>query len=229
MKTVLFVEDESKIREVVTAYLTNKGFRVIACETGAEALRAFSCEDITIAVLDLMLPDISGEEICTRIRKQSSLPVIMLTAKTAESDLLNGLKIGADDYITKPFSLKELAARIETVLRRSEGNRPAASTYSWNHDDLVVDFENNAVSKCGVKVVLTASEWKLLGTLVRNPQKTFTREELISLVFGLDFDGYDRAVDTHIKNLRKKIETDTKAPQYILTVHGIGYKFGGEE
>ena len=228
MKTVLLVDDEDKIREVVAAYLENKGFRVIACSTGSEALQALSREGIAIAVLDLMLPDISGEEICARIRKVSPLPVIMLTAKTAESDLLNGLKIGADDYITKPFSLKELSARIEAVLRRSETHRPAASKYAWNHDDLVVDFENNAVSKNGKPVVLTASEWKLLGVLVRNPQKTFTRDDLISLVFGLDFEGYDRAVDTHIKNLRKKIETDTKNPQYILTIHGIGYRFGGE-
>lgn len=228
MKTVLFVDDEDKLREVVSAYLTNKGYRVIACSTGTEALQAFSQEDISIALLDLMLPDISGEEICAKIRKSSSLPVIMVTAKTAECDHLNGLEIGADDYITKPFSLKVLAARIETILRRSELNRPTASKYSWNGDDLVVDFENNSVLKCGLDVVLTASEWKLLGVLVRNPKKTFTREELISLVFGLDFDSFDRAVDTHIKNLRKKIETDTKNPQYILTVHGIGYRFGGE-
>lgn len=226
MKTVLLVDDEDKIREAVSAYLENKGFRVIACGTGAEALEVLSREEISIVLLDLMLPDISGEEICAKIRKQSSLPVIMLTAKTAESDLLNGLKIGADDYITKPFSLKVLTARIETVLRRSEP-KPSASKYSWNNDDLIVNFEDNAIYKRGENIVLTACEWKLFGVFVRNPQKTFTREELISLVFGLDFDGYDRAVDTHIKNLRKKIETDTKDPQYILTVHGIGYKFGG--
>ena len=228
MRTVLLVDDEDKIREVVSAYLENKGFRVIVCGTGAEALSALSREEISIAVLDLMLPDISGEEICANIRKKSALPVIMLTAKTAESDLLSGLEIGADDYITKPFSLKVLTARIEAVLRRSE-SKPAASRYSWNNDELVVDFEKNALFKRGEQIILTASEWKLLGVLVRNPQKIFTREELISHVFGLDFDGYDRAVDTHIKNLRKKIETDTKAPQYILTVHGIGYKFGGEK
>lgn len=227
MRTVLLVDDEDKIREVVSAYLENKGFCVIACSTGAEALQALSREEISIVLLDLMLPDISGEEICAKIRKQSSLPVIMLTAKTAERDVLNGLEIGADDYITKPFSLKVLTARIETVLRRSE-SKPAASKYSWNNDDLVVDFENNALFKQGENIILTASEWKLLGVLVRNPQKTFSRDELIALVFGLDFDGYDRAIDTHIKNLRKKIEADTKNPQYILTVHGIGYKFGGE-
>ena len=181
-------------------------------------------------ILDLMLPGISGEEVCQAIRKQSRVPIIMLTAKTQEEDVLNGLDIGADDYVTKPFSIKQLYARMEAILRRTADDlKPLAQKFSWNAGDLQIDFEHNAVRKQGELLNLTPSEWKILSALIKHPQKVFSRDSLIDLAFGSDFDGYDRVIDTHIKNLRKKVETDPKEPVYVKTVHGLGYKFGGAE
>ena len=154
----------------------------------------------------------------------------MLTAKTQEADVLDGLNIGADDYVTKPFSIKQLYARMEAILRRTSNDlKPLAEKFSWNGNDLQSDFEHNEVRKQGHLLSLTPSEWKILSALIRDPQKVFSRDNLIDLVFGLDFDGYDRVIDTHIKNLRKKVETDPKKPVYVKTVHGLGYKFGGGE
>lgn len=185
-------------------------------------------EPISLVILDLMLPDLPGEEVCVRIRKQSRVPIIMLTAKNVEYDMIHGLDLGADDYITKPFSLKNLSARVQAVLRRStEDLVPLARQFSWNQGDLVIDYDRKEVRKKGEPVALTAIEWKLLAAFTKYPQKIFTRENLIELVFGLDFSGYDRVIDTHIKNLRKKIEDDSKQPVYLCTVHGMGYKFGG--
>lgn len=154
----------------------------------------------------------------------------MLTAKAAEQDLLDGLMNGADDYVTKPFSVLELYARMEAVLRRAGDElTPLAQRFSWDGDDLVMDLEHDEVYKQGRRLSLTGSEWRILLALVRHPGKTFSREALIDLVYGPAFDGFDRAIDTHIKNLRKKMETDPKAPRYIRTVHGMGYRFGGSE
>ena len=228
-KNILVVDDEPKILEAVTSYLKSKGYTVYVAENGQKALEVFERNNIAMMVLDLMLPDVSGEEVCARIRKKSRVPIIMLTAKTQENDLLNGLHLGADDYITKPFSLKELLARIETVLRRSANDLiPLTVKNSWRDGDLVIDFEQNTVLKRGVVVNLTSSERKILSVLVKYPGKVFTREELIAIAFGSDFDGFDRVIDTHIKNLRKKIEDDLKSPVYVLTVHRLGYKFVGE-
>ncbi len=175
-----------------------------------------------------MLPDLSGEEICVEIRKKSRVPIIMLTAKIEESDLLTGLNIGADDYITKPFSLKELYARIEAVLRRSSDDLvPLYNKTSFNHGDLEVEFESHTVKKKRVEINLTPHEFKLLAALIKYPNRVFTREDLIKAAFGDEFEGYDRTVDSHIKNLRQKIESDPRSPVYILTIFGIGYKFGG--
>ena len=230
IQTILVVEDESMIREAVSSYLEKQGCRVFAAENAREALRIFEREAVTFVILDLMLPDRSGEEVCRELRKKSRVPIIMLTAKTQEEDVLNGLMIGADDYITKPFSLKELYARMTVILRRTcEDLRPLAEKYSWNNNDLRLDFEHQEVYKKGELLSLTPIEWKILSALIRHPKKSYTREELIELVFEPDFDGYDRVIDTHIKNLRKKLEDDPKAPVYIKTVHGIGYKFGGEK
>lgn len=230
VQTVLVVDDEPMIREAVTSYLHKRGCRVFSADNGRDALAIFGQEAITFVILDLMLPDISGEEICALIRKQSSVPVIMLTAKTQEEDVLNGLQIGADDYVTKPFSLKELYARMTVILRRSSQDlRPLAEKFSWNNHDLNLDFEHHEVHKKGKPLSLTPIEWKILSALIRRPKKVYTRDELIELVFGPDFDGYDRVIDTHIKNLRKKVEDDPKKPFYVKTVHGLGYKFGGEE
>lgn len=228
-KNILIVDDEAMIREVVSSYLEKKGFCVFTAETGLEALEIFEKQNIAFIILDLMLPDLSGEEICARIRKKSRVPIIMLTAKTTEQDLLNGLNIGADDYITKPFSLKVLYARIEVILRRSSDDlKPLANRFQWNNGDLEVDFEHFIVKKHGDIINLTPIEWKLFSCFVKYPQKIFTRDDLIAIAFEMDFDGYDRVIDTHIKNLRKKLEDDPRKPMYIQTVYGIGYKFGGD-
>ena len=227
-KTVLVVDDEAMIRESVSAYITKQGYHVITADNGREALEIFQKKTILFVILDLMLPGMPGEEVCQAIRKQSRVPIIMLTAKTQEADVLDGLNIGADDYVTKPFSIKQLYARMEAILRRTSNDlKPLAEKFSWNCNDLQIDFEHNEVRKQGHLLSLTPSEWKILSALIRDPQKVFSRDNLIDLVFGLDFDGYDRVIDTHIKNLRKKVETDPKKPVYVKTVHGLGYKFGG--
>ena len=227
-RKLLVADDEEMIREAVASYLESQGYQVFRAENGEEALNILKREPISLVILDLMLPDLPGEEVCVRIRKQSRMPIIMLTAKNVEYDMIHGLDLGADDYITKPFSLKNLSARVQAVLRRStEDLVPLARQFSWNQGDLVIDYDRKEVRKKGEPVALTAIEWKLLAAFTKYPQKIFTRENLIELVFGLDFFGYDRVIDTHIKNLRKKIEDDSKQPVYLCTVHGMGYKFGG--
>lgn len=227
-RKLLVADDEEMIREAVASYLESQGYQVFRAENGEEALNILKREPISLVILDLMLPDLPGEEVCVRIRKQSRVPIIMLTAKNVEYDMIHGLDLGADDYITKPFSLKNSSARVQAVLRRStEDLVPLARQFSWNQGDLVIDYDRKEVRKKGEPVALTAIEWKLLAAFTKYPQKIFTRENLIELVFGLDFSGYDRVIDTHIKNLRKKIEDDSKQPVYLCTVHGMGYKFGG--
>ena len=227
-RKLLVADDEEMIREAVASYLESQGYQVFRAENGEEALNILKREPISLVILDLMLPDLPGEEVCVRIWKQSRVPIIMLTAKNVEYDMIHGLDLGADDYITKPFSLKNLSARVQAVLRRStEDLVPLARQFSWNQGDLVIDYDRKEVRKKGEPVALTAIEWKLLAAFTKYPQKIFTRENLIELVFGLDFSGYDRVIDTHIKNLRKKIEDDSKQPVYLCTVHGMGYKFGG--
>ena len=227
-RKLLVADDEEMIREAVASYLESQGYQVFRAENGEEALNILKREPISLVILDLMLPDLPGEEVCVRNRKQSRVPIIMLTAKIVEYDMIHGLDLGADDYITKPFSLKNLSARVQAVLRRStEDLVPLARQFSWNQGDLVIDYDRKEVRKKGEPVALTAIEWKLLAAFTKYPQKIFTRENLIELVFGLDFSGYDRVIDTHIKNLRKKIEDDSKQPVYLCTVHGMGYKFGG--
>ena len=226
-KNVLVVDDEAMIRESVSAYITKQGYHVFAAGDGKEALEVFRKHPIMFVILDLMLPGMSGEEVCQAIRRQSRVPIIMLTAKTQENDVLNGLNIGADDYVTKPFSIKQLYARMEAVLRRTVRDlKPLAEKFSWNDHDLQIDFEHNEVRKQGAHLSLTPSEWKILSAMVKYPKKVFTRDDLIDLVFGPDFDGYDRVIDTHIKNLRKKLDRDV-----IRTVRGVGYRLEkkGEE
>ncbi|QIB69673.1 response regulator transcription factor [Aminipila butyrica] len=228
-KNILVVDDEPKIVEVVSALLESRGFRVFSAENGEKALEIFNQENISLVLLDLMMPGMSGEEVCAAMRRKSRVPIIMLTAKVDEENVVEGLTLGADDYITKPFGLKELYARVESVLRRASGElKPLAVRNSWRDGDLMVDFETDEVRKKGVALSLTASELKILSTLIKHPGKVFTREELITLALGADFDGYDRAIDSHVKNIRKKIEDDPKSPVYVLTIPGRGYKFGGE-
>ena len=228
-KSILVVDDEPKILEVISALLTSKGFRVFSAENGEGALDIFHHQNITLVILDLMMPGLSGEAVCEQIRKKSRVPIIMLTAKVEEEDVVKGLGLGADDYITKPFGLKELYARVEALLRRSGDDLvPLTVRNSWNNGDLVIDFEQSELLKKGAVVVLTPSEMKILSALIKYPGRVFNREALISIALGEDFDGYDRAIDSHIKNIRQKIEDDPKSPVYIITVHGLGYKFGGD-
>jgi len=223
------VDDEVKIVEVVKSYLENSGYLVCEAYNGKEALDKFEKENPALIVLDLMLPDMTGEEICKSLRKKSRVPIIMLTAKVEEEDILKGLNIGADDYVTKPFSPRQLVARVEAVLRRaSNALIPLSSIISFNNDELVIDTLKYEVKRRGEIINLTPNEYKLLLTMVKYPDKTFTREELINIGLGEDFNGYDRTIDTYIKNIRQKIEPDPKNPKYILTIHGVGYRFGGE-
>ena len=227
-RNILVVDDEPRILEAVTAFLESKGFRVFRAENGRRALEIFDSENILLVILDLMLPDISGEEVCRIIRKKSRAPILMLTAKADEESLLEGLGLGADDYITKPFSLKALYARMEAVLRRTRDDLvPLAARNSFGDGDLVVDFEQNVVKKKQTAVALTPSEMKILAVLIKYPGKVFTRASLIELTLGYEYEGYERTIDSHIKNLRQKIEDDPKAPRYVLTVYGLGYRFGG--
>jgi DNA-binding response OmpR family regulator len=169
----------------------------------------------------------SGEEVCEEIRKASRVPIIMLTAKSGEGDKLSGFSLGADDYVTKPFSPRELIARIQSVLRRcNEGISPLYNPVSWNDGDLEMDFESHTVKKKGSKIKLTPSEFKILSCLVKYPGRVFTREELIDRALGADFDGFERTIDSHVRNLRGKIEDDSANPKYVLTVREVGYKFG---
>ena len=227
--SVLIVDDEKMIRDAVSAYLTQMGCGTHQADNGKEALLIFEKENIDFIILDLMLPGMSGEEICRSIRAVSRVPIIMLTAKTQESSILNGLQIGADDYVTKPFSVKELYARMEAVMRRVSGeHRPSDGSQAYD-GGLSIDFIQCEVSKDNIPLNLTKSEWKILSSMAEYPGKVYTRDELMETVFGYDSDSLDRVIDTHIKNLRKKIEDDPKNPVYIKTVHGLGYKFGGDK
>jgi DNA-binding response OmpR family regulator len=228
-KRILIVDDEEKIVEVVKSYLEKEGYLVCGAYNGKDGLLAFEKFNPSLAILDLMLPDMTGEDICKAIRKKSRIPIIMLTAKVDEESVLNGFDIGADDYVTKPFSAKQLMSRVGALLRRAGDDlTPMASVFSFFNDDLVVDSVKHEVKKNGADINLTPSEFKILLALINYNKKVFTREELVTIALGDDYDGFDRAVDSHIKNLRQKIETNPKEPKYILTAHGIGYKFGGE-
>ena len=227
-KKILVVDDEKKIVEVIKSYLEHSGYEVYTAYAGEQALQLFERVEPSLIILDLMLPDISGEDICRKIRRESRVPIIMLTAKVEEEDILKGLDIGADDYITKPFSPKQLIARVMAILRRVSDNS-IPNTLSFDQNDLVIDDLKHEVRKQGTIINLTPKEYRILLTLTKYPQKTFTRDELIHMALGDDFEGFDRTVDTHIKNIRQKIESDPRSPSYILTVHGIGYRFGGEE
>lgn len=228
IKKILVVDDEEKILDVIKSYLERKGYQIFVAENAKEAFSIFEKEQISLVVLDLMLPDLSGEEICMTLRQKSRVPIIMLTAKVDEDDLLNGLAIGADDYIPKPFSLKELHARIEALLRRAGNDLvPLYSKNSFHDGDLEIDFQSHMIKKDGKEVNLTPNEFKILVALIKYPNKVFTREDLILAALGEEFEGYGRTVDTHIKNIRQKIESDSKNPIYVLTIHGFGYKFGG--
>lgn len=223
---ILIVDDESNILNVVKAYLEKEGFEVFTAMDGEAALNIFNNETIHLIVLDLMLPKISGEKVCSIIRSTSTVPIIMLTAKADENDKIEGISMGADDYLTKPFSVRELVVRVRALLRRSYRDiSPLADILSFNDGDLEIDIKKMLVKKQGKAISLTSNEFKVLKILLTNPGQVFSREQLVEKAFGTDYEGFDRTVDTYIKNIRQKIEDNPKMPKYIITVYGIGYKF----
>jgi len=225
---ILVVDDEVNLLKVVKDYLVLESYEVFTANCGSNAMELFHEEQPDLIILDLMLPDISGEEICKRIRKESDVPILMLTAKSGEDDKVTGLYIGADDYLTKPFSPRELVGRVRAILRRTKGNTAISDILEFNGGDLIIDVPSHVVKKSNQIVNLTPNEFKMLLVLAQNPKRVFTRSRLVSFALGYDFEGYDRTVDAHIKNLRKKIEDDIKEPRYVVTVYGVGYKFEGE-
>lgn len=227
---VLVVDDEEKILEALDLYLKKNGYQVFTALNGEKALQLFARVNPSLVILDVMLPDLPGEEICKRIRKQGSkVPIIMLTAKADEDFKVQCLDYGADDYVTKPFSLKELLGRVRANLRRYQDDRDVmADRLSFGSGELEINDPRHEVRVNGKVVSLTPNEYKLLLALCRSPKRVFTRGELVVAVYGYDYEGQDRSIDTHIKNLRQKIEVDSREPKYIITVHGVGYKFGGD-
>ncbi|GAA0739305.1 response regulator transcription factor [Clostridium oceanicum] len=227
-KNILIVDDEKKIVSIIKDYLLKNNFNVFTAFNGLEALEIFNNKKIHLVVLDLMLPKLSGEDVCKKIRSKSDIPIIMLTAKIEEDNKIEGLTIGADDYLTKPFSIRELVTRIKVLIRRSYRNNSTLAEYlTFNEGDLKVDINKMVVKKKDIEVNLTHNEFKILLSFLTNPGQVFTREQLIEKTFGIDYTGFDRSIDSHIKNLRHKIEDNPRKPQYILTVYGVGYKFGG--
>jgi two-component system alkaline phosphatase synthesis response regulator PhoP len=225
-QTVLVVEDEPHIVEVVRDYLAQAGYRVLTAHDGQSALTLARHESPDLMILDLMLPGgMDGLDVCRRARQDPSLsgmPIIMLTARTEETDRLIGLELGADDYVTKPFSPREVVARVRAVLRRAGGTDTARSVVRVG--DLRIDLTKRSVTIGGEAVSLTPTEFDLLAVMARSPGRPFTRAQLLDLVYDVAYDGYDRAIDSHVKNLRRKIEPDPRNPRYVVTVYGIGYR-----
>lgn len=221
-KKILVVDDEPKIVRLVGAYLERAGFRVLSAYDGRQALDLFQREQPALVVLDLMLPDVDGLDVARRLCQNSIVPIIMLTARSEEADRVAGLELGADDYVAKPFNPRELVARVRAVLRRTEGVTTPRRIQSG---DLVIDLDRHEVSLGGEEIALTPIEFQLLVTLAERPGRTFTRVQLMDALYGATYATTERTIDTHIKNLRKKLEPDPQNPQCILTVHGVGYKF----
>jgi len=225
-KRVLVVDDDVKTVELVKLYLNRDGYQVLTAYDGIEALRLARESRPDLIVLDLMLPDIDGLEVCRTLRHESDVPIIMLTARSTDQDKLTGLGLGADDYVTKPFSPKELAARVRAVLRRLPGEHGPEEI---KRDELSMNFTKHEAWFAGRPLNLTSVEFKLLGVLAREPGRVFSRASLIEEALGYDFEGFDRTIDVHILNLRRKMEPDPSHPRYIKTVYGVGYKFVGGE
>jgi DNA-binding response OmpR family regulator len=222
--TVLVVDDERKIRDLVRAYLEQDGYAVLLADSGQMALQVAARVRPDLVVLDLMLPDLAGEEVARSLRTISEVPIVMLTAKAAEEDRVAGLRMGADDYVVKPFSPRELVARVEAVLRRARG--AADTRLSLDRGRLVIDREAREVRRDGETLSLTRSEFDLLHALATRPGRVWSRYELVTRVQGYDYEGYERTIDAHVKNLRRKLGEDPRHPRYVLTVPGVGYKLG---
>jgi two-component system alkaline phosphatase synthesis response regulator PhoP len=223
---ILVVDDEPKISKLARDYLEKSGFGVITAVDGPTALAIFRHEKPDLVVLDLNLPGMDGLDVCRTLRRESDVPIIMLTARVEEMDRLIGLELGADDYITKPFSPRELVARVRAVLRRVRGGVHQPGLIRAG--ELEIDLQGHKVSRAEETIDLSRTEFNLLTLLAQNPGQTFTRAQLLSRLHGVAYDGYDRSIDAHIKNLRRKLEVDPSEPQYVLTVYGIGYKFTDE-
>jgi two-component system alkaline phosphatase synthesis response regulator PhoP len=223
-KRILVVDDDAKTVELVKLYLNRDGYRVITSYDGTEALKLAREGHPDLIVLDLMLPGMDGLELCRTIRAESDVPIIMLTAMTTDQDRLTGLDMGADDYVTKPFSPRELAARVRAVLRRLPGER---GPERLEHGALTLDFTKHEAYLGGRLLDLTPVEFKLLGVLAKEPGRVFSRAEIIEKALGYDFEGFDRTIDVHILKLRRKIEPAPRQPRYIKTIYGAGYKFVG--
>ena len=225
---ILVVEDDRKIAKVVKVYLEGEGFRVFTAEKGKDALDIAMKEPPSLVILDLMLPDMSGEEVCQELKEIGDIPVIMLTAKSAESERVAGFALGADDYVVKPFSPKELVARVKAVMKRSKKkDADISGPISFDKGILIIDNRSYEVKKEGSPLTLTPTEFKILLVLAGSPGRVFTRGELVEHALGYQFEGYERSIDAHIKNIRQKIEDDPKNPSFINTVYGVGYKFTG--
>ena len=228
-RTILVVDDEPGIVTIARDYLDRAGYHVLTAGDGTTALRLARTERPSLLVLDLMLPGMDGLDVARALRQDPTthtLPIIMLTARVEETDRLIGLELGADDYITKPFSPRELVARVRAVLRRAEGERDAATVLRAG--DLTIDLQRRSVRVGGSPVELTATEFDLLAILAREPGRPFTRTQLLELAYDVYYAGFDRTVDAHIKNLRRKIEPDPRNPRYVLTIYGVGYKFADD-
>ncbi|MEH7111889.1 response regulator transcription factor [Neobacillus niacini] len=228
MNHILLVEDEASVSTVIKGYLEKEGYKVQSAATGLKGLDIFKTGDFKLIILDLMLPDISGEEVCKIIRQSSDVHIFMLTAKGSLNDKIEGLNIGADEYLVKPFSPRELTARVNALFRRLGAKFPS-SRVIFDDGYLQIDCDKRAVKVKKQEIPFTPNEFDILCGLVTAKGNVLSREQLIDKIFGADFSGYDRTIDVHIKNIRKKIESDTKNPKYVVTVMKAGYKFGGEK
>jgi DNA-binding response OmpR family regulator len=226
MKTVLVVDDEPKIVQLARDYLEHAGFTVASASDGREALASFRANAPDLIVLDLGLPLVDGLDVARAVRKSSNVPIVMLTGRGDEADRVAGLELGADDYVTKPFSPKELVARVRAVLRRAEV--AATPTDIVRAGDVTLDIPRMSVRVKAQAIELTPTEFQLLATLARAPGRVFTRAQLLDAVHGVAFESYERAIDAHVKNIRRKLEPDPREPRYLLTVHGVGYRFAEE-
>ena len=224
-KKVVVIDDEPSVQEVVRGYLEKDGYLVYVASNGREGLALAERTKPGLLVLDLMLPDVAGEDVAREIRARSDVPILMLTAKASEDERVGGLALGADDYLVKPFSPRELVARVRAILRRTQGTEmPLVETLSFDGAALEIDTVQHEVRRDDEAVELTPNEYKLLTTLARYPGRVYSRFELINHVQGYEYEGYERTIDAHVKNLRKKIEPDPKHPRYVETVFGMGYR-----
>ena len=225
-KSVLVVEDEAKIRQLLRSLLEREGLEVVSTSSGAEAIELAQSAHPDLVLLDLRLPDVPGEEVARELREHSAVPIVMLTAKAGKEHRIRGLELGADDYVTKPFSPRELVLRVRAVLRRASGNDGAQEPPSFGDGELVLDEDRREAVVRGEIVELTPTEWAILAALARAPGRVYSRYELINRVHGYEFDGYERTVDSHVRNLRRKVERDPHEPRIVETVLGAGYRLG---